>query len=162
VKQEIISFGCEDAPMSLGIVFDTSGSMGPKLERARSAVAEFFKTSNPQDEAFLVEFSDRPQLAVPFTHDLNEIQNKLLSARPKGKTALFDSIYLALNTLKKASNSRKAILLITDGGDNRSRYTQAEVTGILEESDAQLYAIGIYESVRKRNRTPRRRPDPRF
>jgi len=160
VRQKIVSFGCDDAPISR--VFDTSGSMGPKLERSRMAVAEFLKTANRDDEAFLVEFSDRPQLTVPLTRDLSEIQNKLLNARPRGKTALLDSVYLALETLKKAHNARKAILLITDGGDNRSRYTQGEVKGLLEESDAQLYAIGIYEKGRTRNRTPEESAGPKL
>src|SRR5580692_5867816 len=85
--QKIVSFGCDDAPISLGILFDTSGSMGPKLERSRMAVAEFLKSANPQDEAFLVEFADRPVLTVPLTDNFSEIQNRLLSTRPKGKTA---------------------------------------------------------------------------
>ena len=76
-KQKIVSFGSEDAPLSIGIVFDTSGSMGPKLEKSRQSVSEFFKTANPEDEAFLVEFSDRPELVTPFTHNLEEIQNRL-------------------------------------------------------------------------------------
>lgn len=126
------------------------------------AVAEFLKTANPQDEAFLVEFADRPQLTVPLTYDLSEIQNRLLSARPKGRTALFDSVYLALSTLRNAHNARKALLLITDGGDNRSRYTAAEVKNLLEESDVQLYAIGIYESGKARNRTPEESAGPKL
>jgi Ca-activated chloride channel homolog len=162
IRQKIISFGCDDAPISLGIVFDTSGSMGPKLERSRMAVAEFLKTASPQDEAFLVEFSDRPQLTVSLTYDLTRIQDRLLTTRPKGKTALLDSVYLALDTLRKAHNARKALLLITDGGDNRSRYTEAEVKGKLEESDVQLYAVGIYESGKARNRTPEESAGPKL
>jgi VWFA-related protein len=153
IRQKIVSFGCDDAPVSIGIVFDTSGSMGPKLERSRLAVAEFLKSANKDDEAFLVEFSDGPRLTVPLTHNFEEIQNRLVGTRPKGRTALFDSVYLALSTLKKAHNARKALLLITDGGDNRSRYTESEVKGLLEEADVQLYAIGIYEKGRGRNRT---------
>jgi VWFA-related protein len=160
VRQKIVSFGCDDAPISLGIVFDTSGSMGPKLERSRMAVAEFLKSANPQDEAFLVEFADRPVLTVPLTDDFSEIQNRLLSTRPKGRTALLDSVALALKTLKTARNARKALLLITDGGDNRSRYTLSEVKGRLEESDVQLYAIGIYETGKTRNRTPEESAGP--
>jgi len=161
IPQQIVSFGCDDAPLSIGIIFDTSGSMGPKLERSRMAVAEFLKTANPEDEAFLVEFSDRPGMAVPMTHNLADIQNRLVGVRPKGRTALYDSVYLALNALKKAHNPRKALLLITDGGDNRSRYTQSEVKGLLEEADVQLYAIGIYESANKRRRTPEEFAGPR-
>src|SRR5580692_8879253 len=145
VKQKIVSFGSEDAPLSIGIVFDTSASMGAKLERSRLSVAEFFKTANPEDEAFLVEFSDRPQLSVPFTHNLEEIQNRLTFVQSKGQTALLDSVYLALATMKKARNPRKALILLTDGGDNRSRYTQTEVKNLVKEADVQIYCIGIYE-----------------
>ena len=91
-EQKIVSFGSEDAPLSIGIVFDTSGSMGPKLEKSRQAVAEFFKTANPEDEAFLVEFNDRPELVTPFTHNLEEIQNRLTFTQSKGRTALLDGI----------------------------------------------------------------------
>ena len=161
-RQKIVSFGCDDAPISLGIVFDTSGSMGPKLERSRMAVAEFLKSADPQDEAFLVEFADRPVLTVPLTNNFSEIQNRLLSTHPKGRTALLDSVSLALKTLKTARNARKALLLITDGGDNRSRYTLSEVRGRLEESDVQLYAIGIYESGKARNRTREESTGPKL
>ena len=92
VEQKIVSFGSEDAPLSIGIVFDTSGSMGPKLEKSRQAVAEFFKTANPEDEAFLVEFNDRPELVTPFTHNLEEIQNRLTFTQSKGRTALLDGV----------------------------------------------------------------------
>src|SRR5580700_10856934 len=146
VKQKVVSFGSEDAPLSIGIVFDTSGSMGSKLERSRLSVTEFFKTANPEDEAFLVEFNERPNLSVPFTHNLEEIQNRLVFIQSKGETALLDSVYLALATMKKARNPRKALILITDGGDNRSRYTQSEVRNLIREADVQIYAIGIYES----------------
>jgi VWFA-related protein len=162
IEQKIVSFGCDDAPVSLGIVFDTSGSMGPKLERSRMAVAEFLKAANPQDEAFLVEFADRAVVTVPITGDFSEIQNRLMATHPKGKTALLDSVNLALSTLRKARNARKALLLITDGGDNRSRYTLSEVKGRLEESDVQLYAIGIYENGKSRNRTPEESAGPKL
>src|SRR5580700_10578450 len=112
VKQKIVSFGSEDAPLSIGIVFDTSGSMGAKLQHSRLSVAEFFKTTNPEDEAFLVEFSDKPRVSVPFTHNLDEIQNRLVFVESKGETALLDSVYLALATMRKAHNPRKALILI--------------------------------------------------
>ncbi len=144
VQQKILSFGNEDAPLSIGIVFDTSGSMGEKLSRSRLSVQEFFKTANPEDEAFLVEFANRPELTVPFTHDLGEIQSKLLATRPKGSTALLDGVTLALQTMKKASNPRKALIVITDGGDNHSRYTFSEVRNRVKEADVQIYAIGIF------------------
>jgi Ca-activated chloride channel homolog len=153
-EQKIISFGSEDAPLSIGIVFDTSGSMGPKLEKSRQAVSEFFKTANPEDEAFLVEFNDRPELVTPFTHNLEEIQNRLTFTQSKGRTALLDGIYLALHTMKKAHNPRKALVVISDGGDNSSRYTETEIKNLVKEADVQIYAIGIYEAIGARGRTP--------
>ncbi|HVW10721.1 MAG TPA: VWA domain-containing protein, partial [Bryobacteraceae bacterium] len=154
VKQQIVSFGSEDAPLSVGIVFDTSASMGAKLERSRLSVAEFFKTANPEDEAFLVEFNDRPQLVVPMTHNLEEIQNRLTFTQSKGRTALLDGVYLALQTMKKARNPRKALIVISDGGDNSSRYTATEVRNLVREADVQIYGIGIYEQGAARGRTP--------
>jgi VWFA-related protein len=144
VDQKIISFGNEDAPLSLGIVFDTSGSMGGKLATSRLSVTELFKTANPEDEAFLVEFSDRPELVVPFTHNLSEIQSKLLSTKSKGSTALLDGVTVALQHMKKAQNPRKALVVITDGGDNHSRYTFSEVRNRVREADVQIYAVGIF------------------
>jgi Ca-activated chloride channel family protein len=154
VEQKIVSFGSEDAPLSIGIVFDTSGSMGPKLEKSRQAVSEFFKTANPEDEAFLVEFSDRLELVTPFTHNLEEIQNRLTFTQSKGRTALLDGIYLALHTMKKAHNPRKALIVISDGGDNSSRYTESEIKNLVKEADVQIYAIGIYETMSARGRSP--------
>jgi len=154
VEQKVVSFGSEDAPLSVGIVFDTSGSMGSKLEKSRQAVAEFFKTANPEDEAFLVEFNDRPELVTPITHSLEEIQNRLTFTQSKGRTALLDGIYLALHTMKKAHNPRKALIVISDGGDNSSRYTESEIKNLVKEADVQIYAIGIYEPMSSRGRTP--------
>ena len=154
IQQKIISFGSEDAPLSVGIVFDTSGSMGPKLEKSRQSVAEFFKTANPEDEAFLVEFNDRPELVTPPTHNLEEIQNRLTFTQSKGRTALLDGVLLALRTMKKVHNPRKALIVISDGGDNSSRYTETELKNFVKEADVQIYAIGIYEPVSSRGRTP--------
>jgi VWFA-related protein len=153
-EQKVVSFGSEDAPLSIGIVFDTSGSMGPKLEKSRIAVTEFFKTANPEDEAFLVEFNDRPELVTPFTHNLEEIQNRLTFTQSKGRTALLDGILLALHSMKKARNPRKALVVISDGGDNSSRYTESEIKNLVKESDVQIYAIGIYEPIQSRGRSP--------
>jgi len=147
-EQKIVSFGGEDAALSIGIVFDTSGSMGDKLQMSRLAVAEFFKIANPEDEGCLVEFSSRPELVVPFTHNPGEIQNKLMSAQSKGSTALLDGVTVGLMAMKKAKNPRKALIVITDGGDNHSRYTQAEVNNRLKEADVQIYAIGVYGGAR--------------
>ncbi len=131
VEQKILQFSSEDAPLSVGLVFDTSGSMGSKLQQSRRAAVEFFKTANPQDEFFLVEFNDRPELVVPFTADTEDIQNRLSFAQSRGKTALLDGVLMAMNHMKKAHNPRKAILIISDGGDNNSRYTESEIKNAL-------------------------------
>ena len=152
-EQKVTYFSSEDSPLSVGIVFDTSGSMGQKLDKSRQAVAQFFKTANPEDEFFLVEFNDRPELVNPFTSDLEQIQNKLTFTQSKGRTALLDAVYLALHTMKKAHNPRKALLIISDGGDNSSRYTESEIKNLVREADVQIYAIGIFEPISGRGRT---------
>jgi len=144
VPQKIISFGSEDSPLSLGIVLDTSGSMGGNLAISRQAVAEFFRSANPEDEAFLVEFNDRPELVLPFTHSLGEIEDRILGARSKGMTALLDGVTLAIANMRKATHPRKALILISDGGDNHSRYTENQVRQRVRESDVQIYAMGIF------------------
>lgn len=154
IEQEVSQFSSEDAPLSVGLVFDTSGSMGAKLQKSRQAVTQFLKTANPEDEFFLVQFNDRPELTVPFTPDSEELQNRLTFVQSKGRTALLDGIYMAMNQMKKARNPRKAILLISDGGDNSSRYTESEVRNAVREADVQIYAIGIFEPISGRGRTP--------
>lgn len=160
VEQEIADFSSEDAPLSVGIVFDTSGSMGAKLMKSREAVTQFMKTANPQDEFFLVQFNDRPELMIPFTSETEEIQNRLTFTQSKGRTALLDGVYMAMNLMKKARNPRKAILIISDGGDNSSRYTESEVKNAVKESDVQIYAIGIFEPLSARGRTPEEAAGP--
>ncbi|MEQ1948277.1 MAG: VWA domain-containing protein [Bryobacteraceae bacterium] len=153
VEQEITQFSSEDAPLSVGIVFDTSGSMGAKLQKSRQAVAQFMKTANPQDEFFLIQFNDRPELVQGFTKETEEIQNRLTFTQARGRTALLDGVYMAMSQMKKARNPRKAILIISDGGDNSSRYTETEVRNAVREADVQIYAIGIFEPVSARTRT---------
>jgi Ca-activated chloride channel homolog len=153
VEQRVSHFASEDAPLSIGLVFDCSGSMGAKLQKSRQAVAQFFKTANPQDEFFLVQFNDRPELVVKLTNNTEEIQNRLTFTQAKGRTALLDGVYLAMNEMKKARNPRKAILVISDGGDNSSRYTESEIKNLVREADVQVYAIGIFEPVSSRGRT---------
>jgi Ca-activated chloride channel homolog len=152
-EQTVQQFSSEDAPLSVGLVFDASGSMGRKLDKSRQAVSQFFKTANPEDEFFLVQFNDTAELVNGFTTSLEEIQNKLTFTQSKGRTALLDAIYLALHTMKKAKNPRKALLVISDGGDNNSRYTESEIKNLVREADVQIYAIGIYEPVGARGRT---------
>jgi len=153
VEQEVAYFASDDAPLSVGLVFDTSGSMGNKLGKSRQAVSQFFRTANPEDEVFLVQFSDRPEMIQEFTTHLEEIQNRLVFTQARGRTALLDGVYMALHNMKKARNPRKALLIISDGGDNSSRYTEGEIKNLVREADVQIYAIGIFEPVIARGRT---------
>jgi Ca-activated chloride channel homolog len=144
--QEVKHFSSEDAPISLGVVFDMSGSMSDKIEKAREAVVEFFKTANPQDEFFMIAFSDRPQVAMDFTKSVEDVQAKLVFIQAQGRTALLDAIYMGVSKMKDAHNSKKALLIISDGGDNHSRYTENEIKSMVKEADVQVYAIGLFTS----------------
>jgi len=154
VEQAIVAFSTEDAPISIGIIFDSSGSMGDKIEKSKEAALQFFKTSNPQDEFLLINFNERPNLISGFTGKYENIQDRLLFVKSGGKTALLDAIYLGLSETKKVTTSRKALLVISDGGDNHSRYTENDVKRAVREADVQIYAVGIFEPVSGRLRTP--------
>ena len=145
VEQTITHFSAEDAPVSIGLLFDASGSMRAKMQKAREAATQFFKTSNPEDEYFLIEFNDRPKLVVPLTKDPDDIQYRLSRTRPIGRTALLDAIAMGVREMKKARNNRKVLLILSDGGDNHSRLSEPELKNIVRESDVQVYAIGIYD-----------------
>ena len=144
-EQKITYFVQDDAPVSIGVLFDASGSMRNKMRVCAEAAASFLKTANDKDEFFLVEFSDRPKLTVPFTSDPDEIHERIGHIRPFGRTSLLDAIYLALDHMKSARNFRKAIVIISDGGDNRSRHTPGQIKAAMLESDVQVYAMGIFE-----------------
>jgi Ca-activated chloride channel family protein len=144
-QQEIRHFSSEDAPVSLGVIFDMSGSMSSKIERAREAVIEFFKTANPQDEFFMITFADKPEEISDFTTSVEDIQGKLVYTVPKGRTALLDAIYLGVSKMRSARYPKKAMLIISDGGDNHSRYTEGEIKSMVKEADILIYAIGIYD-----------------
>lgn len=143
-EQKVLQLSSDDAPLSVGIVFDTSGSMAGKLAKAREAVGEFLKTASPGDEFFLVNFNSTAELAVPFTANTDEIESRLTYANSKGRTALLDAVYMALHYMKHARNPRKALLVISDGGDNDSRYNERETRKMVQETDVWIYAIGIY------------------
>jgi Ca-activated chloride channel homolog len=147
VEQPITSFAKEDAPLSIGLVFDSSGSMHTKIHKSSEAASVFFKIANPEDEFFLVEFNDRPKLSVPFTRDSDEIYHRIAHIRAAGRTSLLDAIHMALAQMKHAQNLRKAIIIFSDGGDNRSRFTEREVKEAMLESDVQVYAMGIFDVV---------------
>jgi Ca-activated chloride channel homolog len=144
VQQNISYFAKQDAPLSVGLVFDSSGSMTNKVHKSAGAAAAFFKTANSGDEFFLVEFGERPKLEMPFTFDPDLIYRKIARSRPFGRTSLIDAIHLALMQMKQARNSRRAIVILSDGGDNHSRLTRGEIKSALLESNVQMYAIGIY------------------
>jgi VWFA-related protein len=143
VEQPVLHFAREDAPLSVGIVFDSSGSMRDKMARSREAVARFLSMADPRDEFFLVDFDSTARLAVPFTGDSGGIQDRLLFTASEGRTALLDAVCLAMNYMKRARNPRKALLVISDGGDNNSRYSQSEIRERVQESDLWVYTIAI-------------------
>lgn len=157
--QEIRHFSSEDAPVSLGVIFDVSGSMSNKIDKSRDAVVEFFKTANPEDEFFLITFSEKPEVLADFTSSVEDIQSRLVYAEPKGRTALLDAIYLGMNRMRKAKLQKKALLIISDGGDNHSRYTEGEIKSLVREADVQIYAIGLYDRDFK---TPEEREGPQL
>jgi Ca-activated chloride channel homolog len=160
--REITYFAKEDAPLSIGLLFDASGSMRNKIRQAAEAAAAFFKTANPQDEFFLVEFSDKPKLTVSFTPDSDEIYDRIAHAKPFGRTSLLDAIHLALGHMKNARNPRRAIVIVSDGGDNCSRHTAREIKNALLESDAQLYAMGIFDPEETGRHTKEERNGPQL
>ena len=149
--QEIKYFSSEDEPISLGVIFDVSGSMSNKIDKSRDAIVEFFKTANPQDEFFLITFADKPEILSDFTNSIEDIQGKLVYAMPKGRTSLLDAIYMGMDKMHEAKHNKKALLIISDGGDNRSRYTDSEIKSLVKEADVEIYAIGIYDNL---NSTP--------
>jgi|ERR1700683_147860 Ca-activated chloride channel homolog len=143
--QEIRHFSSEDVPVSIGIVLDSSGSMRTKMSRVREAVNQFCEAANPQDEFFMIEFSDVPRLATDFTSVPEELEKELLYTQPKGRTALLDAIYMGLHKMKDARYAKKALLIISDGGDNHSLYMEKDVKAAAQESDVMIYAIGTFD-----------------
>jgi len=141
VEQTIRYFGEEDVPLSLAVVFDTSGSMSGKLDSMRGALAAVLGTANPEDEFSLITFADHPQIAVPWTRDAGQVQNHVLAKPAHGRTALLDAIALGLQLIRQAHNPRRAIVVFSDGGDNYSRFSERALARQLEETDVQLYAI---------------------
>jgi Ca-activated chloride channel homolog len=154
VEQEIRYFSSEDVPISIGIIFDLSGSMVNKVGKAKEAALQFFKTANPQDEFFLVSFNEHAELISTFTNVVEDLQSRLLSSSAKGRTALLDGIYLGLSEMKTAQNAKRALLIISDGGDNHSRYTENDIKRLVREADTQLYSVGIFDPLDYRGRTP--------
>lgn len=146
VEQEITYFSDTDAPVSLGIVFDVSGSMnGLKIGKARKALERFINTSHPNDEYFLIAFNNRAQLLLDRTRDGEAVLSKLTLVNPRSNTALYDACYLGIEKVTRGTHQKKALLIISDGQDNASRYNFGEVRRLMKESDVVVYAVGILD-----------------
>jgi Ca-activated chloride channel family protein len=145
IEQEIQYFSSESVPLSVGMIFDVSGSMKDKLPSAREAASTFLRMGEKEDEYFLIQFSNSPQLVAGFTNEISKIQDRLLLTHAQGLTSLYDALYLGLERVGRGNNPRKAILLITDGEDNHSRYSFSNVREFAKEHDVQIYAIGIVD-----------------
>jgi Ca-activated chloride channel family protein len=154
IEQEVVTFSAEDVPISIGVIFDFSGSMSNKVGKAREAAVQFFKTANPQDEFFLVSFNERAELTSSFTNSVEDLQSRMMLTAPKGRTALLDALYLGLSQMRGAHNAKRALLILSDGGDNHSRYNESDIKRLVKEADTQLYAIGIFDPIGSRSRSP--------
>ena len=150
-RQVIRNISNEDSPISLGIIFDASSSMYGKVERSSQAVVQFLRTANPSDEFFLIGFADRPELLVDFTSSAEDIQDGISKVTPEGRTALLDAVYLGLDTMRRARNERKVLLIVSDGGENHSRYNIKEVWSVVKEARVQIYAMGIFDEAPRTN-----------
>lgn len=140
--QSIVKFALDDEPVAVGFIFDVSGSIGGRLQQYRLAAREFFKNADTADEFFLVEFQSAPTLVVPLTKNAGEIDYQIMMTHSKGQTALFDAVYLAANQIKKSKLNKKAMILVSDGGENHSRYNLSELQNALRETDSLLYSVG--------------------
>ena len=162
VEQNVAHFSGEDAPLSVGVLFDESGSMNYKLRTSRDAVTQLLNTLTKEDEAFLVEFADLAKVSIGFTGHTEEIQDALKNAQAGGLTAMLDAIGSGLREMKKAKNSRRAIVIVSDGGDNRSHYSAAQIESLVREADVQIYAMGVFEPVFSLGLTPEEISGPRL
>jgi len=146
VEQKILTFSRKDAPASIGLLFDTSGSMSDKMVASRHAVAQFLQNSNPKNEFFLVSFNNRPDLKSGFTSDIEQLQERTMSLKPRGRSSLLDAIYFGMAQMKSARHDRHILLVISDGGDNYSQHNETEIRNLLRESDCQLYGLGFFDT----------------
>jgi Ca-activated chloride channel family protein len=144
VEQTITYFSQEAAPISVGIIFDVSGSMkdNNNIRKAKSAITRFLESGNPEDDYFLITFNQKSKLAHAFTDQSSAVQNEVAFQKPGGRTALYDAVYMGLDQISRGRNDKKALILITDGEDNSSRYSPSEVREFVKETDVQIYAIG--------------------
>jgi Ca-activated chloride channel homolog len=148
VEQKISAFSIADAPVSAGIVFDTSGSMKKRMQDSRAAVQQFLQTAVPNDEFFLVQFADTASLLSPFTRQGDAVLHNLDGMEPHGWTALYDAMFLSVQQLRRATNPRRVLLVLSDGEDNNSRYSESEALSLVREADVRVYAIGLFAKAR--------------
>jgi Ca-activated chloride channel family protein len=157
IEQEVVTFSSEDVPISIGVIFDFSGSMANKIGKAREAALQFFKTANPQDEFFLVSFNERAELTSAFTNSIEDLQSRMMLTAPKGRTALLDAIYLGLSQMRGAKNGKRALLILSDGGDNHSRYNESDIKRLVPSSMLSASLTRLVTGIgRPRNSTARR------
>ena len=145
VPQAIASLTTQDTPSSIGVVLDMSGSMRTKVAAATGAVRAFLNAANPEDEIFLLTVGSRPHSLSDFTADFATLQNSMVGVQTNGDTALVDTVYLALNRLRLRRHPRGALLVVSDGMDNNSRYSKPELMRAAEEADVQVHTIAIAE-----------------
>jgi Ca-activated chloride channel homolog len=148
VEQRVVSLSKEEGPVSVGFIFDTSSSMKNRMDRSVAAIQQFLQGNMPGDEYFLLSFADRPSVVTGFTHEPNDILRELGALQPLGWTALHDAICLGVQRMKTAKNARRALFVLTDGGDNNSRYSESEVKSMVVESDVRVYSVGLFERPR--------------
>jgi len=145
-QQHVRYFYSEDAPVSIGLIVDLSSSMGNKIDRVRQAVDEFFKLADPADDYFVITFADKPKLLANTTQSTATVQARLGEMRAKGNTALADAIHAGILKLRSAQYRRRALLIISDGGDNAGRRSLRSVKNLAKESDAQIYAVDVCDA----------------
>ena len=162
VEQNVALFSGEDAPLSVGVLFDKSGSMADKLPSSLDAAKQLLNALNKEDEAFLVEFADAARVSIGLTSNTDDLHSALKNLQAGGLTAMLDAINTGLLEMKKAKNSRKAIVIVSDGGDNRSHYTAVQIESLVREADVQIYAMGVFEPVFSLALTPEEISGPRL
>jgi len=142
--QQVRYFSAEDSPISIGLLLDVSASMQDKIDTERRAVEQFFRNANPEDDYFVITFNNRPRVLSDVTQSTSGIETELGLVQPSGSTALLDAVYMGITKLQRAQYRRRALVIISDGGDNASRYKLREIKSIVAESDVMVYAVGIF------------------
>src|SRR5262245_47779437 len=142
IAQQIEYFSTEDVPLSVGLIFDASGSMQPMLGYARQAALSVLETADASYEYFLVEFNDRPHVTVDLTKDIAKLQQHIIFIPAKGSTALYDAVYVGMEKVREGTNSKRALLVITDGEENHSRYSFSNLREFVKEQNVQIFSIG--------------------